>query len=141
MSLVYKVKSTKTGLYSKGGTYPTFSKNGKAWTNVGYLKNHLNQLNSYGKWIYKDNQVIIECYEVIITENSVFTQSYDDFLAEIQQNQQLKKKDQEAKNRRLAENQRRLEYEKLKKEFEPTTSDIPEIKDWSNAVTGKFYTK
>ena len=32
------------GLYSKGGYNVSFTKRGKSWSSLGYLKNHLNQL-------------------------------------------------------------------------------------------------
>lgn len=36
---VYKIQN-KTGLFSTGGSNPTFNKKGKIWTGIGPLKNH-----------------------------------------------------------------------------------------------------
>lgn len=141
MSFVYKIKSTKTGLYSKGGMCPSFTKKGKAWTNIGYLKNHINALDGYGRSIYKEHDVTIECYEVIKTEQNVFTKTFSEFVDEIKQARNDKKIVEDEKIRIRVENFRRQEYEKLKREFEPDTTDIPEITDWSNAIVGRFYTK
>jgi len=33
------------GLYSKGGYMPSFTKSGKTWSSLGYVKSHLNQIN------------------------------------------------------------------------------------------------
>lgn len=39
---VYKIRD-ENGLYSNGGMNPSFTKAGKAWNNIGHLKNHLRQ--------------------------------------------------------------------------------------------------
>ncbi len=45
---VYKVRSKKTGLYSTGSRngYMHFTKNGKAWSNIGHVKSMLRQFDS-----------------------------------------------------------------------------------------------
>jgi hypothetical protein len=43
----YKIRDRKTGLYSTGGKPPSWSKNGKTWTTVGGLMNHLSYLKHY----------------------------------------------------------------------------------------------
>ncbi len=42
-SYVYKIQDTKTGLFSTGGSCPSFTKNGKCWSSRGALKAHLTQ--------------------------------------------------------------------------------------------------
>jgi hypothetical protein len=39
----YAIFNPSTGLWSRGGTGPKWGKNPKIWSNVGHLKNHLNQ--------------------------------------------------------------------------------------------------
>lgn len=52
----YKIKDRTTGLYSGGGTCPTFNKRGKAWNNLGHVKSHLigvkrnNEANTAHPW-------------------------------------------------------------------------------------------
>lgn len=41
---VWKIRN-KDGLWSNGGSVPSFSKRGKVWNNLGHLKNHLNSMN------------------------------------------------------------------------------------------------
>ena len=41
MAKVFRIRAKDTGLYSSGGQVPTFDKKGKAWTNIGHVKNHL----------------------------------------------------------------------------------------------------
>lgn len=43
---VYKIRDLKTGLFSSGGSYPTWSKNGKIWTTLGKCKSHLSMFKS-----------------------------------------------------------------------------------------------
>lgn len=38
---VYRIVRRKDGFISKGGQPPRFSKKGKSWSGVGFLKNHL----------------------------------------------------------------------------------------------------
>jgi hypothetical protein len=45
---VYKIRQKSTGLYSSGGTRPTFTKKGKIWRNLGHLKNHLHCVRDQG---------------------------------------------------------------------------------------------
>lgn len=37
----YAIYNTKTGLWSKGGTGPSWKKNAKIWSAMNHLKNHL----------------------------------------------------------------------------------------------------
>lgn len=38
---VYMIRRKTDGLFSTGGSYPEFTKNGKVWNTLGALKNHL----------------------------------------------------------------------------------------------------
>ena len=38
---LYKIRHKETGLYSKGGSYPSWSKKGKTWSTLGHLKRHI----------------------------------------------------------------------------------------------------
>lgn len=44
MALEYKIRRSD-GRFSTGGCCPRWTKNGKTWTNLGHLKNHLNISN------------------------------------------------------------------------------------------------
>lgn len=71
MTTYYKIKNKTTGLYSTGGVYSRWTKDGKTWTNISKLRAHLT-LRLNGRIIHDamDNWEIIE-YEVI--ESSVKT--------------------------------------------------------------------
>jgi len=38
---MYKIRDIKTGLFSSGGMYPSWSKNGKIWSTLGKMSSHL----------------------------------------------------------------------------------------------------
>ena len=68
---VYKIRD-ENGLYSNGGMNPSFTKAGKAWNNIGHLKNHLRQF--FDRTMYRgrtaelyDNAEII-AIEIVETE-------------------------------------------------------------------------
>jgi len=41
---IYKIRRKSDGFFSIGGSYPSFNKDGKLWTNLGHLKRHLSIL-------------------------------------------------------------------------------------------------
>lgn len=67
METLYKIRNKKTGKFSPGGGRANIHfyesdwrvKGGKVWTNIGALKNHLNQfLGKHGGGIPEDWEVI-----------------------------------------------------------------------------------
>jgi hypothetical protein len=40
--ILFLIRDPETNLFSNGGTHPQFTKNGKIWTGIGGLKNHVN---------------------------------------------------------------------------------------------------
>jgi hypothetical protein len=44
---IFKIRDTATGLFSMGGHSPRWTKKGKAWTNIGHVKNHINNLSRH----------------------------------------------------------------------------------------------
>lgn len=54
---VFRIRQDKTGLFSSGGTRPSFSKKGKIWKERGHLSNHLAQFNDRND-VYKDCTVV-----------------------------------------------------------------------------------
>jgi hypothetical protein len=56
----YKIRNTKTGLYSTGGVWPRWSKLGRVFNTIGHLKSHLNPFRNdeFMKEAYKEAEVI-----------------------------------------------------------------------------------
>lgn len=61
---IYKIVDTATGLYSTGGTWPTFNKKGKTWSKIGHVKAHLNQF-----------EAIPDTWEIVEIEQRVCAQT------------------------------------------------------------------
>jgi len=119
MALVYKIRRKSDGLFSSGGSYPHFTKVGKIWRQKGHLTNHLNYLLGDRSWKgstpYDDCEIV--SYELV--EQQVGDgQTIINYLAEIT----MRKKEREAAAKRRADEfqkeQRRQQYERLRREFE-----------------------
>lgn len=113
--IIYRVRSKKTGLYSKGGTWPSFTKAGKIWKNIGHLRNHFNVLDAHGRKIYKDHDV--EIIEVEIKEEVVCSTSFDEFLQEAADREQDRKDKRKQRMDDWLIAQRKKQYLELQKEF------------------------
>ena len=66
----FKIRRKSDGLFSTGGTTPKFTKNGKTWSSIGALKNHLNLMNgkrwdSYWKQYLPINKTYYDDCEVV----------------------------------------------------------------------------
>jgi hypothetical protein len=78
--IIYKIRSNKTGLYSKGGSSPSFNKAGKIWKRRGDISSHFTNLGGHGRTIYRAEDV--EVVEIEIKEECISTTSLNDWLAE-----------------------------------------------------------
>ena len=114
---VYKIRRKTDGLYSVGGSHPSFSKNGKIWKQRNHLSSHMNLLTQQwgvGKHIYDNCELVT--YEVV--EKEVDSISLLDYL---QEREELREAREEAQKRAFEKRQqaaRRKKYEELKHEFE-----------------------
>ena len=114
MATVYKILRND-GLFSDGGTWPSFSKKGKIWKRKGDLSSHLSQID-HGRAQragYNDCEIIE--YELVETE--VGRTNMQEYLAEAYE----RKLEKEKKERERIENAKRKlrfeQYKQLKKEF------------------------
>jgi len=65
MTIEYKIRDTKTGMFSKGGSWPCqWSKKGKTWNSIGALRNHLRLIIDDGRYPSM-NRPIPETWEVV----------------------------------------------------------------------------
>jgi hypothetical protein len=71
---IFKIRDTATGLFSMGGHSPRWTKKGKAWTNIGHVKNHINNLSRH---VIKnvDHWEVVEYELVETTVGSVSVQT------------------------------------------------------------------
>jgi|14_taG_2_1085336.scaffolds.fasta_scaffold02882_3 hypothetical protein len=67
MTKVYKIRNKTTGLFSDGGTYPQWKKNGKAYRSKAAITNWLNKSTFSGsKHRFADCEIVE--YSLIITD-------------------------------------------------------------------------
>ena len=64
---MFKIRSRKTGQFSKGGIWPDWSRNGKVWKRQGDLSSHFTQLDQRGRQIYLDHDAEVVEMEVVET--------------------------------------------------------------------------
>lgn len=110
---MFKIRSRKTGLFSKGGSDPTWNTTGKVWKRRGDLSSHFTQLTGRGKQIYANADAeVVELETVTIEATSVET-----YIAEATMR---------AADRVAAEEARRLVYqrERLERERERITKQL-----------------
>ena len=65
--IFFKIRHTKTGLYSKGGSYPTWSKLGKVWKRRCDLSSHFTHIGAKAATHYADAEDV----EIIVTESEM----------------------------------------------------------------------
>lgn len=71
MTTIYMIRRKSDGLFSTGGTTPTFNEKGKQWKARNHVTSHMKQVgSSYSRKTkadyYKDCEVVT--YEVVMTE-------------------------------------------------------------------------
>ena len=69
---IYKIKSLKTGRFSTGGSYPSYTKKGKTWAEKGHVSSHLSCQDGHGRQSYKINECVIVCYDFEAGTEEVF---------------------------------------------------------------------
>lgn len=98
----YKIMRLKDGLYSTGGTSPRFAPRGKVWRNIGFLKNHLHQVD--------DNLVYTGCVviELVTRETEESRVPVVNLLVELAETKKAKELERE-RAWQLVERRRELE--------------------------------
>lgn len=110
MALEYKIRRSD-GRFSTGGCRPRWTKNGKTWTNLGHLKNHLNISDS---GVYAGCTLVT--LEVSITEVPGMT--LRELFAEGRAKEAAKKARWEARVKAARESHERAQLAELKKKYE-----------------------
>jgi hypothetical protein len=111
--VVYKIRRKTDGLFSKGGSTPSFNKDGKVWKQRGHLTNHLNQIHN--RSVYGDCEIIVYKLEEVQQGDGI---SIDGYLDEREQKKRDEENERNLRYEAMRKEQRRKEYEALKAEFE-----------------------
>ena len=116
MAEVYKIRRRSDGKFSKGGSTPSFSSNGKIWKQRSHLTNHLSLLTEPGSnpTLYDDCEIVV--YE--LTETEVSTTSVSEYIRERKEARERADAEWHAKYEEYRRNERLKLYEKLKDEFD-----------------------
>jgi len=112
MAIVFKIRRNDDGLFSTGGSYPSFTKQGKIWKQKGHLTNHLNQLRH--KRAYTDCEIVP--YELVETPAGP-SMSIATYLQEIQDRKNKRDEDYRVRREEWEKKERRKQFEQLQKEF------------------------
>lgn len=99
-TIVYKIRD-RDGLFSTGGSYPSFNERGKSWVQRGHLSNHLAQMGKSGRSEYINRGCEVVTFEMVPLETE--TVGIRDYLDGISARRQ----------EREAERQRRVEDFKI----------------------------
>ena len=107
---VFKIRNEK-GFFSSGGKHPNWTKNGKTWSNIGHIKNHLNLVrgNKY------DNAIIVG-YE--LEEHEVFSMPIKIMLDELNKSKEEKQNKLDEEYKKLREDRERKMLADLKLRYE-----------------------
>ena len=81
---LYRIKN-ENGLYSTGGSTPSFTKRGKVWTNIGHVKNHLHGLDRNGRKQYKDCTLITYVITETVLEEKPVMELVVDLMEQVQE--------------------------------------------------------
>lgn len=114
---VYKIRRKSDGLFSSGGSSPTFTKKGKVWRDRASLDKHLGMIlqypdRSWGWPKYEDCEVVVFIIGVTDRED---IQKYANVILERKADRKRKAKEEQEERARA---RRRETYNVLKKEFE-----------------------
>ncbi len=67
---MYRIYNPLIDKFSKGGLYTHWSKNGKVWVTMGYLKSHLTMIKEYPH-IYNHSYIKDNCMVInVLTDES-----------------------------------------------------------------------
>lgn len=121
MSIIYKIRRAD-GMFSMGGSTPSFNKTGKIWKQKGHLTSHLSQLwngngmyNQHQPHVYSDCEIVT--YE--LTEMPIGpTQSIEQYLHNIERKKQEQEAARIARCEQRDQDERYAAYLTLKNEFE-----------------------
>ncbi|WP_273854007.1 hypothetical protein [Guptibacillus spartinae] len=117
---VYKIRNKVTGEFSKGGSRANvWTKSGKSWSNIGHLKNHINQFIRNGELIQSYPYKNAEIVEIIIDDSNSFRFDMDRFAEDLLKNKADAEEAYRNNLNRWKEQQEKALLEALKQKYEP----------------------
>jgi hypothetical protein len=120
---LYRIRRRRDGLFSTGGHYPRWTKTGKSWTKIGYLRRHIAEVSATrSQMIYDECDVI----EYTMTENDDWPMSVEIDGAKLKQQKKIeaeRKKHQKwaAEKQEREENAEKQKLRELLDKYGPLT--------------------
>lgn len=111
-TIMYKIRMAD-GTFSKGGSWPSFSKTGKVWKRKGDISSHMTQLSGQGRKLYRDRGA--EVIELITTVSSATP--IDSYLDDVITRAEQRAVDDAARIKKYREEAERAQYLALHKKF------------------------
>lgn len=117
---IYKIRDKSTGLFSKGGTstYSIWSKDGKSWSNIGHVKNHLNQFIRSGSVSHDYPYDNAEIVEVEVNYDECFKTDVESLMTKIVKSKKEAEEEYDARMKAWKEEKERKLLESLKIKYE-----------------------
>ncbi len=115
---IFKIRRKSDGLFSNGGTSPSFTKKGKIWSTRGGLTNHFHLLASYSRGRREAKEFYADCEVVTfeLTETVIEAESCLDHLQAIaDRNAEKERKSEERRKERVEAHERQKARELLSK--------------------------
>ena len=116
---VYKIRRKSDGLFSMGGSWPSFNKNGKIWKQKGHLTSHLNLI--FENCIRTERNHYDDCeivaYQLIEMPIGP-AMSIEQYMHIAKQKKDEKLRKQQEYREKVEKQKRLAQYEKLKQEFD-----------------------
>lgn len=115
---LFRIRSRKTGLFSKGGSPGEtrgWGKTGKLWKRAGDLNSHFTQLDSTGRNAYRKLDCEVQVIEVTETVQSV--ESVEEYLAAVEVRKQKKVREYQERMRHFEEEREKRQLLFLKEKY------------------------
>lgn len=117
---IYKIRDKVTGLFSKGGMngHGIWSEQGKAWTNIGHIKNHLNQYLNKGVKAYDYPYENAEIVEIEVNYDECFKIDVDSLTTKLIKNKKEAEAEYERRMKLWREEKEKALLKELKEKYE-----------------------
>ena len=111
---IFKIRHIGTGLFSTGGTEPRWTKRGKTWATLGYVKSHLSLIDDC-RGYYRKPHPYVDCEVVTFDVTVAETLTMQVILAQVKQDKVAKLAAQAKITQERKEDCQKTELRRLRK--------------------------
>lgn len=113
----FMIRRKTDGLFSRGGSAPRFSKNGKIWRNIGHVKLHIREMTGPGGSARFLREHYADCELVEVELNIVSAQDIGEFVDDCARTIRERKEAQERRRQEWKEKRERQQARELIKRY------------------------